>query len=87
MTPFKFLLGIVECLLIFPAHLSDPLQLRFIVAVIGIRNDFVAHQVLVNGSGNLRRHPLFRTGTTEFPIAVKVENIDILCEKMCGIKN
>jgi hypothetical protein len=45
---------------VFPVGGLDPLQLGFVVAVVGIRNEFVAQQIEVHAAGNHGGVPLRR---------------------------
>src|SRR5208283_2518726 len=62
---------------IFPIGVLDPLELGFVVAVVGIGDQIVVKQVQVDAAGNLRGTPdrIFSRGVAgelaEFPAGIK----------------
>ena len=70
---------------IFPVGVLDPLQLGFVVAIVGIGNEIIVKQIEVDAAGNLRGTPnrIFCCGATrklaEFPAGI--ERNDLLLKR------
>jgi len=77
---------------IFPIGILDPLELGFVVAIVGIGNQLVVEQIQVDAAGNLRGTPNRIFGRscggelTEFPTGI--ERNDLLLERsLCESEN
>ena len=66
---------------IFPVGILDPLELGFVVAIVGIGDQIVVKQVQVDATGNLRGTPnrIFRRGAArelaEFPTGIEWKDL------------
>ena len=73
---------------IFPVGILNPLELGFVVAIVGIGDEVVVKQVKVDAAGNLRGTPDRVFGCsgggelTEFP--ARIERNDLLLERSLG---